>query len=249
MKRPLFRLVYGALLVAIFVAGAWFSFRRSILGRPVTVPDLTGKSLPEAAGAVADQGLSVEKEPGRARNDDRIPRDRVLQQDPPPGALAKPSQVIRVVLSLGPRELTVPDLTGLPPRAAASRLAQGGLELAAVSWYRDATARIGIVAQEPESDMPAARQSGVDVLTNRSRPERHFVMPDLVGRDAEKMRQRLEAYGFRVGSARYEAYEGVAPNTILKQFPPAGYPVSTRDVVSLTVSRTNAEMAGRGLAR
>ena len=97
MKRPLFRLVYGALLVAIFVAGAWLSFRRSILGRPVTVPDLTGKSLPEATGAVADQGLSVEKEPGRARNDDRIARDRILQQDPPPGALAKPSQVIRVV--------------------------------------------------------------------------------------------------------------------------------------------------------
>jgi beta-lactam-binding protein with PASTA domain len=249
VKRALFRLAYGSLLVAIFVVGSWISFRRSILGRPVSVPDLTGKSLPEAIGAVADQGLSVEREPGRARHDDRIPRDRILQQDPPPGALAKPAQVIRVVLSLGPRELTVPDLTGLPPRAAASRLAQAGLELAAVSWYRDDFARIGIVAQEPEPDMPAARQSGVDVLTNRSRPDRHFVMPDLVGRDADKVRSRLEAYGFRVGSARYEAYEGVAPNTILKQFPPTGYPVSARDVVSLTVSRGNEPSAVPGLSR
>ena len=40
--------------------------------------------------------------------------------------------------------------------------------------------------------------------------------------DADRMRQLLETYGFRVGSARYEAYEGVAPNTVLKQFPPAG---------------------------
>ena len=44
--------------------------------------------------------------------------------------------------------------------------------------------------------------------------------------------------GSRNGSARYEAYEGVPANTILKQFPPAGYPLSRRDVVSLTVSQS-----------
>lgn len=223
------------------------SFRRSIVGRPVTVPDLTGKSIPEALAAVSERGLSVEQELGRARYDDRVERDRILLQDPAPGALAKPAQAVRVVLSLGRRELRVPDLTGLPPRAAASRLSRNGLELAAVSWYRDPTARIGIVAQDPEPEMPVARNAPVDVLTNRGRPEVRFVMPDLVGQDAERMRQRLETYGVRVGSARYEAYEGVAPNTILKQFPPAGYAISVRDVVSLTVSRASGP--ARGIVR
>ena len=250
MKRVFFRLGYGALLVAIFVVGAWLSFRRSILGRSVTVPDLTGKSIPEAMGATAERGLLVQPQTGRARYDAEVPRDRILLQDPAPGALAKPSQTVRVVLSLGPRELRVPDLAGLPPRAAASRLAQNGLELAAVSWYRDPVARIGIVAQDPEPEMPVSRNAAVDVLTNRGRPEARFVMPDLVGRDADRMRQRLETYGFRVGSARYEAYEGVAPNTILKQFPPAGYPISAREVVSLTVSRpAEASTGTKGLAR
>jgi beta-lactam-binding protein with PASTA domain len=248
VKRVLFRAAYGALLVVIFVVGAWLSFRRSIVGRSVTVPDLTGKSIREALDATAERGLTVEPHAGRARYDDRVPRDKILLQDPAPGALAKPAQTIRVVLSLGPRELRVPELTGLPPRAAASRLAQDGLELAVVSWYRDPTARIGIVAQDPEPEMPVARNAAVDVLTNRAKPEARFVMPDLVGRDADRMRQRLETYGFRVGIARYEAYEGVAPNTILKQFPPVGYPISTRDVVSLTVSR-GAESPARGVAR
>jgi serine/threonine-protein kinase len=248
VKRVLFRAAYGALLVTILVVCAWFSFRRSIVGRSVTVPDLTGKSIPEATGAAAEWGLTVLAQNGRARYDDQVPRERILLQDPAPGALAKPAQVVRVVLSLGPREQRVPELTGLPPRAAASRLAQNGLELAAVSWYRDPTARIGIVAQDPEPEMPVARNAVVDVLTNRGRPEARFVMPDLVGRDADKMRQRLESYGFRIGSARYEAYEGVAPNTILKQFPPAGYPISARDVVSLTVSRA-ADSLLKGIAR
>jgi len=246
VKRLFFRVAYGALLVAIFVVGGWLSFRRSILGRSVTVPNLTGKSIPEAMGATAERGLAVAAQSGRARYDDQIPRDRILLQDPAPGALAKPAQTVRVVLSLGPREQRVPELTGLPPRAAASRLAQNGLELAAVSWYRDPVARIGIVAQDPEPEMPVARNASVDVLTNRGRPEARFVMPDLVGRDAEKTRQRLETLGFRVGSARYEAYEGVAPNAILKQFPPAGYPISTHEVVSLTVSRAVEFPAAKG---
>jgi beta-lactam-binding protein with PASTA domain len=68
-------------------------------------------------------------------------------------------------------------------------------------------------------------------------PELRFVMPDFIGQDAERVRARLETFGFRVGGARYETYEGVSSNTVLKQFPPAGYPLSRRDVVSLTVSQ------------
>lgn len=237
MRRLLFRVVYGALLILLFAGGGWFAFRRSIVGRSVSVPDLVGKSVPDAMRTAHDLGLKVEEQPTRARNDDRVPRDRILLQQPDSGSLAKPDQVIRVVVSLGPRQLRVPDLAGLPPRAAALKLTEQTLTLGTVSWYRDAVSRVGIVAQEPEPEVPAARGSSIAVLTNRGLPETRFVMPDLVGQDAERMKARLETFGFRVGSARYEAYEGVPANTILKQFPPAGYPLSNRDVVSLTVSR------------
>jgi beta-lactam-binding protein with PASTA domain len=237
VRRILFRLAYGLLLVAIFLAGAWITFRKSIVGRSVTVPDLVGKSVPEAIRIAQQSGLRLEEQAGRARSDEKIPRGRVLMQQPEGGSLAKPAQAIRVVLSLGPRELRVPELAGLPPRAAALKLNEESLSLGTVSWYRDAVTRVGIVAQDPEADTVGARNVAVAVLTNRGLPETRFVMPDLVGQDADKMRSRLETFGFRVGSARYEAYEGVAPNTILKQFPPAGYPLSSHEVVSLTVSR------------
>src|SRR5262249_24907328 len=149
------------------------------------------------------------------------------------GSLAKPAQVVRVVLSLGPRQIRVPDLTGLSPRAAALRLSQDSLELGAVSPVRDAGARVGILAQNPEPEAATGKNCAVEVLTNRGLGETRYVMPDLIGRDAEQVKARLEAAGFRVGSARYESYEGVPADTILKQFPPAGYPLTTREVVSL----------------
>lgn len=237
MRRALFRLFYGVLLVAIFLGGAWLAFQRSIVGRSVAVPDLTGKTVLEAIRIAHDAGLRVEDQPGRARSDDRVGKDGILSQEPEGGSLAKPSQVVRVVLSLGSRQTRVPELAGLPPRAAALRLAQESLQLGSVSWFRDPDARVGIVAQDPEPDVPAGRNGAVDVLTNRGVPEVRYVMPDLVGRDSEQIRVALASRGFRVGSARYEAYEGVATNTVLKQFPPAGSPISSHDVVSLTISR------------
>lgn len=237
MRRVLFRVAYGVLLVGIFLGGAWIAFQRSIVGRSVAVPDLTGKPMLDAIRIAHDAGLRVVDQPGRARSDDRVPKDRILAQEPEAGSLAKPSQVVRVVLSLGAKQTRVPELAGLPPRAAALKLAQESLQLGTVSWYRDASERIGIVAQDPEPEAPAGRNGTVAVLTNRGAPEIRYVMPDLVGRDAEKIRAALASHGFRVGSARYEAYEGVPVNTVLKQFPTVGSPISGRDVVSLTISR------------
>ena len=238
MARVLFRIVYGALLAAVFVGAVWFGFRRAIVGRSVTVPELSGKSPEEARRIVRGVGLNLEEQQKRARYDDRIPAGRVLLQQPEAGSLAKPAQVVRVVLSLGPRELRVPDLTGLAPRAAALKLSRESLELGAASWLREPGLADGIVAQDPEPEIPAGKGEAVRVLTNRGAPESRIVMPDLVGGDAEAARARLEKFGFKVGSARFEAYEGVRPNTVLKQFPPAGYPLSNREVISLTVSRS-----------
>jgi eukaryotic-like serine/threonine-protein kinase len=235
--RVLFRLAYALLLLVIFFAGAWFMFEKSIVGRSVAVPDLVGKPLPEARALAERVGLRLEEQKGRARYDERVDKDRILAQLPDSGSLAKPAQVVRVVVSLGRAQVKVPELIGLPPRAAALRLAEQSLELGAVTWYRDSAARVGIVAQDPEPEAPGVKNGSVAVLTNRGAREERFVMPDLVGKDAERIRPRLEARGFRVGSARYEVYEGIAPNTVLKQFPPAGYPISGREVVSLTLSR------------
>ena len=235
--RLVFRLIYGALLVAVFVVAVWFGFERAIVGRSVTVPDLTGMT-PEAASAAARSvGLQLEEQSGRARYDEKVPRGRVLLQQPEGGSLAKPAQAVRVVLSLGAREIRVPELDGLAPRAAALKLSRESLSLGPVSWYRDPSAPQGIVAQDPDAETPAAKGEPVRVLMSRGTPDIRMVMPDFVGKDAQAVRERLEKFGFRVGSARFEAYDGVKANTVLKQFPPAGYPLSNHEVVSLTVSR------------
>jgi hypothetical protein len=61
-------------------------------------------------------------------------------------------------------------------------------------------------------------------------------MPDLVYRHYEEVRRFFDLRGLRLGSVRFEPYEGVASGVILRQFPLPGHPLSGRDAVSLVVA-------------
>jgi beta-lactam-binding protein with PASTA domain len=65
-------------------------------------------------------------------------------------------------------------------------------------------------------------------------------MPDLIGRAADGVLLCLRAAGLKVADVRYRSYPGVAPGIVLRQVPPAGHRVSTRDAVSLDVSKAES---------
>jgi serine/threonine-protein kinase len=235
VKRIAFRVVFGAVLLAVFALAGWASFQRSVLGRSILVPNLTGKGVEEAEKVARDAGLSLTVEKGRERFDERIPARSILLQRPGVGSFVKPGQTVRVVLSLGPHSIQVPDLTGLSARAAALSLTRSSLRLGDVSVDRDSQPA-GILAQVPPADTPAAEATPVSVLVNRGAGDHLFVMPDLIGRDAEREKERLSRIGFKVGATHYEVYDGLPANTILKQYPPAGYPCSPKDPITFTAS-------------
>src|SRR5262249_53172702 len=160
---------------------AWFGFRRAIVGRSVTVPDFAGKTPQQAVAIATHLGLRVEEQSNRSRYDERVPADHVLLQDPEAGSLAKPSQVVRLLMSLGPGALGVPAPAGLAPRAAAVKLSREPLELGSASWSRAPSAPPGIVAQAPEPDAPAGKGEAIRVLMSRGPAESRIVMPDFVG--------------------------------------------------------------------
>ena len=237
MERVVFRVFFGALLLFVFAIVGWSSFQRSVLGRSILVPNVTGKAVEDAQKVARDAGLAIVVEKGRDRFDDRVPAHAILLQRPGVGSFVKPGQTVRVVLSLGPRTIVVPDLTGLSSRAAALSLTRASLRLGEVSVDRESRAP-GISAQSPVPDSPAGETAPVAVLVNRGPADELFVMPDLIGHDAEHERERLGRIGFKIGATHYEVYDGVPPNTILKQYPPAGYPCSPRDPITLTAAGT-----------
>jgi len=227
--------IYAIILAGVLVTSTWISFSRFVLGKSQKVPDLTNLTVEESTALAAEQGLHVAVDATREGFDDRVPAHRVRAQSPAPETAVKSGQTIRLFLSLGPRTIRVPELAGLSPRTGALALSKVGLKSGSVSAAR-LDAPQGIVAQGVSAGTIAPPEAAVDVLVNRGAPEVAWVMPDLIGRDFEKVRLAFTARGFRLGGVKTQVYEGAAAGTILRQFPIAGNPVTLRDTLSFVVA-------------
>ena len=62
-------------------------------------------------------------------------------------------------------------------------------------------------------------------------------MPDLIERRADQVIPRLKAMDFTVTDIRYVYYPGRSAGFIVKQFPPSGYRIQKRNLITLEVSR------------
>lgn len=240
MGAVLGRVLYTLFLAAVLGVSAWMSFSRFVLGRSLEVPDLTSLTPEDAASIAGERGLRVAVDRSRADFDERVAAQKVRAQAPPAGSAVKAGQVVRLFLSLGPRIARAPDLTGQTPRTAALVLARGGLAEGVVSEVALGAGR-GVVAQGAEAGTVVPPASRVDLLVSREAPEAVWVMPDLIGRDFERVRAAFEARGFRIGGVKAQVYEGAAAGTILRHFPPAGHPVSLKDTLSFAVAKGGGE--------
>jgi eukaryotic-like serine/threonine-protein kinase len=89
----------------------------------VTVPEVLGLSRDSAEGRLRDEGLSVSVE--EVESDE--PEGEVVAQSPSGGTVVDSGSAVTIEVSIGQPQVTVPDVTGLSPAAASSRLRALGL--------------------------------------------------------------------------------------------------------------------------
>ena len=230
-------LAYAALAFGLFVIAGYLAFSLFVRSGTTRAPDLVGVPELEAGARLADAGLALEVSEEIGRYDPEIATGHVLEQQPKPGALVKRGSRIEVALSLGPQQIAVPELTGQSLQSAQIRLAMAGLELGrTLSVYSPGSPPGSVVGQTPAAGSTLSPGAAVDAMLAVAESGPAFVMPDLVYRDYERVRLFFESRGFRLGSVKFEPYEGTAEGTILRQFPLAGHKLSPRDAISLVVA-------------
>jgi beta-lactam-binding protein with PASTA domain len=97
------------------------------------------------------------------------------------------------------------------------------------------------VTQDPPAGANVSRGWAVDLYLNLEDRENLFVMPDLVYRSYSDVRRYFERRAIRLGSVKFESYEGISPGIILRQHPLPGHPLRKSDVVSLVVAQVGIE--------
>lgn len=133
---------------------------------PQTIPDV--RRLPQAhAGSLLDRlGFRVRYV---GTHDPLTPFGRVLEVRPPPGTRLPMGRTVELIVSLGPRTVTVPDVTGLPIDSARARLGDAGLATAVE--FAVAPERIGVVlAQRPAGGTALAEGRSVVLVVGTAAP-------------------------------------------------------------------------------
>lgn len=227
-------LVLAGALLGTFVLFFAVSMRIALKTREVVVPTLVGRSVNEATSLLTDEGLLLKVEETR-RIDPAVPVGRIVSQDPAPGKTTRSQRRVTVWLSDGPTASVVPAVVGESERTAQIRVQMASLRLASTAEVRSDEAAPGVVvAQTPAAQTRAA---SVALLVNRGDRGRSFVMPDLIGVNAERAADLLRSRGFRVAIVDAQPYPGIPSGIVIRQTPQGGFQVAPGDPISLEVSR------------
>ena len=195
-------LMAGLLALAAFVVGLSL-FNNLIMPRlihsapEVRVPDLSNLTYEQAEKLLATRQLRL----GRSgeRFDASVPRDFILAQDPLADTPVRAQRRIMVMVSMGEEFSAVPELVGTSLRGAALAIEHAGLGFAGTT--RAPSGDVGedmVVASDPSPDTVVPHNWPVAVLLSSGAGDESYVMPDVLGRDAETVQGQLTELGFKV---------------------------------------------------
>lgn len=238
MKRGcLSHLLFSFVLFVAFGASTYFWFTFFVKGRSLPTPNLVGRSVAQARAICSDLGVNLRVDDSHRRNADNVPIGNIVWQNRTPGGanLIKRGTTIKVELSAGPLVLRVPDFAGQTSGTAMLRLGQQNLKLGNLSYVT--TDASGVLAADPPASTVVEAQAPVSLLVAVPPESPEYVMPDLIDRALEQVRPSLEARGLTVSTVKFEAYPGIPDGTIIRQYPLRGAPVSSRDPITVVVSR------------
>jgi len=235
--RGFFRLfLLFTVLVAVALISAITTIRLTIHGHEETMPNLVGIPLETAQRMASGLGfeLTVEDKLYSAQ----YPANQIVSQMPPSGTRIKMGQRVHVLVSLGPPQVTVPNLVGSSVRVARIAAIQRGLTLgdvAIVHW--PGTDADQVVAQDPPPAAAEVRSPALNLLISLGEVPPAYLCPSFIGQQINGVRRAIEKAGLKVGQVIPIPTDAPSKGVVLTQSPPPGSKIGSDTVFDFQVSQ------------
>lgn len=217
-------LALSAVLVLLGSGVGWFF--SSGPGAFKTVPVLAGQEQASAESTL--QAIHLEYQVSTI-NDREVAAGAVIRTEPAAGQLAFGK--IKLIVSLGPKQLRVPELTGQNLVDATATLVKSGMERGAISSWFDA-APLGTVYDYTGKDGSVILDGTKIDLKISLGP-----IPIVSGMDAALAKTALEAAGLVVTSTSEQYSETVAKGKVITIQTAQGQPIGKGSSATLVVSK------------
>ena len=183
--------------------GSSVALRVSLGPERYAVPALPGLRLSDATTALRIAHLAVGAI--TKRYDDNARDGTVLSSTPVAQTLARPGQLVALLVSQGAAPVSVPDVTGQPADTAQAALERLSLRVRQDTANSDAVPQGSVISVTPPANLHRRQQV---TLTVSLGPEL-VTVPNVYGQSAEQARQILEGAGFQVRVLRPLYADGI----------------------------------------
>ncbi len=218
-------------LVALLALGAAWAF--GLLGGGIAVPDVVGKTLPDARAAVVAAGLDVGIVTYAGVPVAGMADGLVSEQAPVAGSKAPKGTKIDLVLA-GQEMVSVPLVTGRTQAEAVTLIQNAGLTVGVVTTVATTSVGAGVVtSQLPKPESQSAKGSPVDLWVAVAPTT--ATVPDVVGMTQEDADAALTNVGLGVRAVD-RASSTVANGDVIDQNPTAGVTALIGSTVTIMVS-------------
>ncbi len=186
-------------MLIVFVLFAGIALRLALHGREVAIPDLSGLTVAQASEAALHSGLDLNIE--NKFYSRTVPAGRILSQSPAAGSRVRRGWQLRVTESLGPQQVTIPDVVGEPVREASLDLRKSSLDLGTLA-HMDAPGDTDMVLSQTPPPDAGVDQPRVNLLLSQqgAGASDAFLMPSFVGMSWPSANRAAIALGLRVAA-------------------------------------------------
>ena len=234
-------LIIGILVVGYVIINL---FLRIITrhNQELTVPDMTGMNLAEAAAVAAEADLRLEVTDSVYIRG--MERGAIARQNPEPGGKVKKNRrILLVINSVIPRQSTMPSLTGFSLRQARTELASNGLNIGKLIYVND-MATDNVLAQQymGEDIEPGTRlNSGtaIDLVLGLNPADSATFIPYIIGYRYQMATELLHDNSLNIYRCEFDTtvtdYADSLEAYVYGQYPPASDSISVRRGTSVTL--------------
>jgi len=219
-------------LLALGVLSGYVAMHLSMEPDRVEVPRLVGVESLAAGELLKEVGLVPRVIAEEFSS--QIGKGRVASQRPARGTRVKIGSEVRLILSRGSDQLSVPDVRGQELVQAQRALTEAGLTVGPIlRIHSDVHPHETVMGQEPAPGAPAVRGDRVVLLQSHGPLDSLVTLPDLRGREivtALNLLKELQVEA-RVSFQQQASREGL----VVDQDPPPGGTVRVGGQVQLTV--------------
>ena len=182
----------------------------------VLVPPVNNLRQGQAINELEDAGLEVTVD---REFSDKVKRDFAIRTVPPEGTEVTKGTRVRLLVSQGPEQVTVPDVTGLTRDSAEARLRDEGLEVSVDEQESDEPEG-DVISQSPSGGSKVTRGETVTITVSTGRPQ--VSIPDVVGMGEERASNRLGSAGLTPVGQERQVTDPAQDGVVIEQRPGAG---------------------------